>query len=83
MLTRGEKERLISFLERKMCGPCRRDGAASNHPGCVEAEELIDIVERQEISTGDETSVSGRTKAVSRRRRRDERVDPSGSGAPL
>lgn len=42
--TEQEKERLITFLEKKMCGPCRRDGAVAEHEGCVEAEELIETV---------------------------------------
>lgn len=42
-----EQDRLVAFLRSKMCGPCRRDGASADHPGCVEAEQLIAIVEAQ------------------------------------
>ena len=43
-LIASEKDRLIGFLLNKMCGPCKRDGATSDHEGCVEAEALIEIV---------------------------------------
>lgn len=45
-MTDAEKERLIDFLAKKMCGPCRAKGADGNHEGCVEAEALIAIVSR-------------------------------------
>lgn len=44
-MTEQEKKRVITFLEKKMCGPCRRDGAVVEHEGCVEAQELIEIVQ--------------------------------------
>jgi hypothetical protein len=44
-MTNGERDRLIEFLQKKMCGPCRRDGPTSDHEGCLEAHELK-IVER-------------------------------------
>lgn len=43
-MTDAERQRLIEFLRKKMCGPCRRSGADAGHEGCVEAEELIAIV---------------------------------------
>lgn len=42
------RQRLITFLEKKMCRPCLRDGAAPGHDGCVEAEELIALVQADE-----------------------------------
>jgi hypothetical protein len=45
-MTSEEKERLIAFLSKKMCGPCRTNGAEADHEGCVEAEALIEIVSR-------------------------------------
>ena len=45
-MTPEQKDRLVTFLQKKMCGPCRRDGADADHEGCVEAEALIVIVER-------------------------------------
>jgi hypothetical protein len=45
-MTGAEKDRLIAFLEKKMCRPCLREGAAVGHDGCVEAEALIAIVSR-------------------------------------
>lgn len=46
-MTAGERQRLITFLENKMCGPCRKYGANPEHEGCVEATELIEIVARE------------------------------------
>jgi hypothetical protein len=45
-VTDAETERLVAFLRSKQCGPCRRGEATSDHAGCVEAEDLIGIVER-------------------------------------
>lgn len=42
-----DKERIVSFLNKKMCGPCRRDGANPDHPACVEAAELIEIIDAE------------------------------------
>jgi ribosomal protein S28E/S33 len=42
-----DKQRLIDFLRRKMCGPCRRGDLDIAHEGCVEAAELIVIVEAE------------------------------------
>ena len=44
-MTAAERARLIDFLRRKQCGPCRRGDLDSTHAGCVEAADLIDIVE--------------------------------------
>lgn len=49
-MTREEKNRIIAFLRNKMCGPCRRDSADASHEGCVEAEQLITIVENEPVS---------------------------------
>ena len=46
VVTHAERERLVAFLRSKQCGPCRRGDAKREHPGCVEAEELIEIVEK-------------------------------------
>lgn len=40
-----DRERLVEFLRRKMCGPCRRGELNLAHEGCVEAADLIAIVE--------------------------------------
>jgi hypothetical protein len=45
-MTKEERVRLIAFLESKMCRPCLRDGPISEHPGCVEAAALVEIVRR-------------------------------------
>ena len=45
-MTADEQERLIRFLQSKMCRPCLKDGADSEHSGCVEAQALIEIVQR-------------------------------------
>lgn len=45
-MTDHERQRLIDFLRKKQCGPCRRGAVDTGHAGCVEAAELIDIVER-------------------------------------
>lgn len=45
-MTKDELERLIVFLESKMCGPCRRDEPKLEHGGCVEAWALIEIASR-------------------------------------
>lgn len=44
-MTPDERERLISFLRRKQCAPCRAGDVDPSHGGCVEAAELIEIVE--------------------------------------
>jgi hypothetical protein len=41
-----EEKRLVAFLAKRMCGPCRRDRAVAEHEGCVEAEEFIEIVQQ-------------------------------------
>jgi hypothetical protein len=46
LVTDAERDRLVAFLQSKQCGPCRRGDAKLDHGGCVEAEELIKIVER-------------------------------------
>jgi len=43
-MTDEERNRLLEFLEKKLCGPCRREGAAVDHPACKEAEDLMTIV---------------------------------------
>ncbi len=40
-----ERQRLIDFLRRKMCGPCRRGEVNPEHDGCVEASDLIELVD--------------------------------------
>jgi hypothetical protein len=45
-MTDDERRRLIEFLRNKQCGPCRRGHLDVEHAGCVEAAELIEIVER-------------------------------------
>jgi hypothetical protein len=45
-MTREEQDRLVDFLRRKQCGPCRRGRIDPSHPGCAEAEDLIEIVRR-------------------------------------
>ena len=45
-MTEEERARLIEFLGKKLCAPCRRDEATADHPACKEAEELIEIVKR-------------------------------------
>lgn len=45
-LTNNDKDRLVAFLENKMCRAGLRDGADRGHEGCVEAEALIEIVSR-------------------------------------
>jgi len=39
------RERLTEFLRKKMCGPCRRGELNAEHEGCLEAAELVEIVE--------------------------------------
>lgn len=46
-MTPDERNRLISFLQKKMCAPCRQQGANPEHPGCLEAQELLEIVESE------------------------------------
>jgi len=48
-MTPEEKDRLITFFRNKMCTPCRNsDGNPDpGHSGCVEAQELLEIVERE------------------------------------
>lgn len=46
-MTPSEQSRLLEFLQRKQCGPCRRDRVDPSHAGCWEAEELIRIVRRE------------------------------------
>lgn len=45
-MTDSERSRLVEFLRRKQCGPCRGGALDASHAGCVEAEDLIEIVER-------------------------------------
>ncbi len=40
-----ERQRLIDFLRKKMCGPCRRGDLNPEHEGCLEASDLIEIIE--------------------------------------
>lgn len=51
-----DKERLIEFLSMKMCGPFRRDGPNPDHPGCVEAAELVEVIESEPTQPGIEAS---------------------------
>lgn len=46
-MTPEQRDRLIAFLQNKMCGPCRRGDVDPAHQGCVEAAELIEIVESE------------------------------------
>lgn len=46
-MNNAQRERLVEFLMKKMCGPCRRDAAIDDHEGCKEAEELIAIVKAE------------------------------------
>jgi hypothetical protein len=43
-LTSQDRERLVDFLLKTICAPCRRDGAAPDHPGCIEAEALVELL---------------------------------------
>jgi hypothetical protein len=43
-MTSEERERLIEYLQRKMCKPCRESEHGGEHAGCQEALELIAIV---------------------------------------
>lgn len=43
-MTRHEQERVLAFLRIKQCAPCRRGDLDPAHSGCVEAEDLIDII---------------------------------------
>jgi hypothetical protein len=43
-MTPEERERLIEYLQRKMCKPCRESQHSAEHAGCQEALELIAIV---------------------------------------
>lgn len=45
-VTDAERDRLITFLRNKMCGPCRREKPDPEHEGCAEAAILIEIVEK-------------------------------------
>jgi len=49
-MTKGERDRLIEFLERKQCSPCRRGDLDRSHVGCMEAADLIAIVRRERTS---------------------------------
>lgn len=46
-MTRADQERLLDFLRRKQCAPCRRGQLDLSHSGCVEAEELIELVQNE------------------------------------
>jgi hypothetical protein len=43
-MNRHEQQRIIDFLRKKQCTPCRNGSLDHGHSGCVEAEELIDII---------------------------------------
>jgi hypothetical protein len=43
-MTHSELERLIRYLNSKLCTPCRN--GTPTHTGCREALELIDVAER-------------------------------------
>lgn len=43
----SDRDPLIDFLHRKMCRPCRDGDLNPGHVGCVEAAELITIVESE------------------------------------
>ena len=44
-MTPADRERLVDFLRRKMCKPCRDHGPDPAHAGCCEASDLVEIVE--------------------------------------
>jgi hypothetical protein len=46
-MTQKEKDRLLDFLRKKMCGPCRTGAVHPTHPGCAEAATLVSIVSRE------------------------------------
>lgn len=46
-MTAAEQQRLVEFLERKQCTPCRRGNLDRSHVGCMEAADLIAIVRRE------------------------------------
>jgi len=46
-MTADEQERLLDFLRRKQCGPCRRGTVQPGHVGCAEAEEFVRVIERE------------------------------------
>ncbi len=48
-MTHEDKQRIVDFLRRKQCGPCRAGHGDSGHVGCAEAEDLIRIVEREQV----------------------------------
>lgn len=43
-MNRNEKHRVIEFMRNKQCTPCRNGSLDPYHGGCVEAEELIEII---------------------------------------
>lgn len=46
-MTDDEQQRIIDFLQRKQCGPCRRGSVDRGHVGCAEAQDLIRVIERE------------------------------------
>ena len=46
-MTDDEQQRIIDFLQRKQCGPCRRGSVDAGHVGCAEAQDLIRVIERE------------------------------------
>jgi hypothetical protein len=43
-MTADEQDRLIAFLRKKQCTPCRNGQLDGTHGGCIEAEDLIEVV---------------------------------------
>ena len=46
-MNRHEQRRIIEFLRHKQCTPCRNGNLDPHHAGCVEAEELIEIIDSE------------------------------------
>ena len=51
-MTLSDSERLIDFLRKKMCGHCKRGAVSVQHDGCLEAAELVSMVEANAHEAG-------------------------------
>jgi hypothetical protein len=50
-MTRHEQKRLLAFLKTKQCAPCRRGNLDPTRSGCLEAEDLVDVI-ANEVTNG-------------------------------
>jgi len=50
-MTRSEQGRILAFLRNKQCTPCRTGNLDPTHRGCIDAEDLIDIISN-EVTNG-------------------------------